>query len=99
MPLSSGPTLFLAPSPIAWQARHLLNEVLPAAASCASAPDAAAIEVRTISAPKFNFVMGCSSFFPDRGAVACGMARFDWTSHETLTGFGMAGLPQRELSA
>ena len=41
-PLSSGPTLFLAPSPIAWQARHLLNDDLPAAASCASAADAAA---------------------------------------------------------
>ena len=51
-PFSSGPTLFLAPSPIAWQARHLLNEVLPAAASCACAPDAAAIAVTTTSAPR-----------------------------------------------
>ena len=42
IPLSSGPTLFLAPSPIAWHGRHLLNEDLPAATSCASAPEAAA---------------------------------------------------------
>src|SRR5260221_10330813 len=27
------------------------------------------------------------------------MASCDWTSHETLTGFSMAGLPQRELAA
>src|SRR5262245_37110568 len=56
-----GPTLFLAPSPIAWQARHLLKEVLPAAASCASAPDVAAREVRITTALKV--FMGCS-FFP-----------------------------------
>src|ERR1700694_5801388 len=32
-PLSTGPTLFLAPSPTAWQGRHFLNEFSPAARS------------------------------------------------------------------
>src|SRR6476659_7645458 len=58
MPLSSGPTLFLAPSPIAWQARHLLNEVLPAVASCACAPDAAAMAAMTIRALEVGLFMG-----------------------------------------
>src|SRR3981189_911257 len=60
MPLSSGPTLFLAPSPTAWQAMHLLNDVLPAAASCASAGDAAAIEGMAASAGRGSFFMRCS---------------------------------------
>src|SRR6185437_5122261 len=59
-PFSTGPTLFLAPSPTAWQARHLLNEVLPAAASCASAPVAVANEVTTTSALKVNVFMRLS---------------------------------------
>src|SRR5215813_3059691 len=97
-PLSTGPTLFLAPSPMAWQARHLLNEVFPASASCASALEAAVNEVTTTSAFKIGVFMWCSSsLFPDGGAVACGTARFAWTSHETVTGFGMPGLPEREL--
>src|SRR5882724_12856131 len=37
-PLSTGPTLFLAPSPTEWQGRHFLNEFSPAATSCARAP-------------------------------------------------------------
>jgi len=56
--------LFLAPSPIAWQARHLLNEVLPAAMSCAGAPDAAIKEVTTASALKVGIFMWSSSFLP-----------------------------------
>src|SRR5262245_32859628 len=37
MPLSNGPTLFLAPSPTAWQAMHfVLNDRSPASRSCAS---------------------------------------------------------------
>src|SRR6185503_10340997 len=53
---------------MAWQARHLLNEVLPAAASCACAPDAAANEVTTTSALKVDVFMWCSSFLPkERG--------------------------------
>ena len=92
-PFSSGPTLFLAPSPIAWQARHLLKEVLPAAASCASALDAVAIEAMTIRALEVGFFMGCSSSSSRRsGASACGMAGSEWTSHETLTGFMLSPL-------
>ena len=36
-PLSSGPTPFLAYSPIWWQARHAANTFLPASASSAEA--------------------------------------------------------------
>ena len=62
-PLSTGPTLFLALSPTAWQARHLLNEVLPAATSCASAADAAANEATTTSALKVDiFIVGLFVF-------------------------------------
>jgi hypothetical protein len=43
------------------------------------------------------FSCGALRLFPDGGTGACGMARFDWTSQETLTGFSMAGLSQREL--
>src|SRR4051795_578344 len=57
MPLSSGPTLFFAPSPIEWQGRHLLKDVLPAAASCASAADASADEAITTSALNVSFFM------------------------------------------
>src|SRR6266850_807346 len=59
-PLSTGPTLFLAPSPTAWQARHLLNEVLPAATSCASAADDAAADAMTISVLRVSCFMECS---------------------------------------
>src|SRR3982074_600226 len=59
-PLSSGPTLFLAPAPIAWQAMHLLNDVLPAAASCASAADDDAM---TTSAHRVSVFIVCSSWF------------------------------------
>src|SRR6266852_385368 len=40
-PLSSGPTLFLASAPTAWQGRHFLKDVSPAATSWAwaFAPD------------------------------------------------------------
>jgi hypothetical protein len=31
------------------------------------------------------------------GSIACGTGRFDWTSHETLTGFMSADLPESEL--
>src|SRR6266581_9206611 len=64
IPFNSGPTLFLAPSPMAWQARHLLNDDLPAAASCAIAVEAVAVTVRIISAPKVSFFIGCSSSLP-----------------------------------
>src|SRR5215510_13316208 len=60
-PLSTGPTLFLAPSPTAWQARHLLNDVLPASASCASALEAAVVAAITNSVLKVSFFMGYSS--------------------------------------
>src|SRR5688572_15038780 len=95
-PFNSGPTLFLAPSPIAWQARHLLNEVLPAAASCASAPGAAANEVTTTSALKVDVFMWGSSFLPGREADFLWQARLDWTSRKTMTGFIIADLSQRE---
>ena len=98
-PFSSGPTLFLAPSPIAWQARHLLNEVLPAAASCASAPDAAAMAAMTIRALKVGFFMGCSSSFAEEVRTACGTAGLAWTSHETLTGFRTCGACSRETAS
>ena len=60
-PLSSGPTLFLAPAPIAWQAMHLLNDVLPAATSCAA--DAAAGDAMTTNTPSVNLFIVCSSWF------------------------------------
>src|SRR5260370_27073923 len=79
MPLSSGPTLFLAPAPIAWQAMHLLNEVLPAATSCASAADAAIDDAMTTSALNVSLFMVCSSRF--RGWLwPCRMGRSRWTS-------------------
>src|SRR4029453_3627546 len=39
MPLSSGPSLFLASAPTSWQARHFLNTSAPSSAlpSCATA--------------------------------------------------------------
>ena len=37
-PFSSGPTLFLAPSPIAWQAMHLRNDFSPSATSLSVDP-------------------------------------------------------------
>src|ERR1700756_3828978 len=64
MPLSTGPTLFLAPSPIAWQARHLLNDVLPAAASCAIGAGAVAVTGRVVSTAKIRFVIVFSSSLP-----------------------------------
>src|SRR6478609_9264383 len=78
-PFSAGPALFLAPSPIAWQARHLLNEVLPAAASCASAPVAVANEVTTTSALKVDVFMWCSLFLPKErgGFLVAGSLRRD----------------------
>src|SRR5882672_2849605 len=57
IPLSSGPTLFLAPSPIAWQGRHLLNEVLPAAASCASTLVTAADDAMATNTLRVNLFM------------------------------------------
>src|SRR3954454_12298818 len=66
---------------------HLLKEVLPAATSCASALDAAAIAPNTISALKVIFFIGCSLFLPGWSVSGCGMARSEWTSHETLTSF------------
>src|SRR5215510_7923006 len=97
-PLSTGPTLFLAPSPTAWQARHLLNDVLPASASCASALEAVAIEVTATSALKVSIFMSSSSFLPMWLARSLWQPRSVWTSHETLTGFLTMGLSQRELT-
>src|ERR1700675_774196 len=57
------------------------------------------MEVTRSSAPKFSFVIGGLFIFPDRDAVACGMARVDWTSHDTLGGFSMARLPPRQLKS
>src|SRR5436305_697347 len=53
---------------MAWQAKHLLNEVLPAArsASCAIAPDAAIVAAMTIRALEVSFFMRCSSSFPEK---------------------------------
>src|SRR5689334_714438 len=96
-PLSTGPTLFLAPSPMAWQARHLLNEVLPAAASCASALEAVASEVMATSALKVSIFMFGSSFLPMWLVRSLWQPRPVWTSHETLTGFLTIGLSEREL--
>src|SRR5687768_922690 len=70
-----GPTLFLAPSPTAWQARHLLNEALPAAASCAGA---AADDAITASALKVSrFIVGSSSRWLSRGALWHGAFALD----------------------
>src|SRR5437868_12994281 len=49
-PLSTGPTLFFAPSPTAWHARHFLNDCSPAATSCAAtAPVDAATMITAIA--------------------------------------------------
>src|SRR5262249_1777862 len=48
-PLSSGPTLFFAPSPTEWQGRHFLNDCSPAATSCA---EAAAVEAASANAAR-----------------------------------------------
>src|ERR1700730_14863580 len=48
-PLSSGPTLFFAPSPTEWQGRHFLNDCSPAATSCA---EAAAVEAASAIAAR-----------------------------------------------
>src|SRR5882757_11403304 len=85
-PLSCGPTLFLAPSPIAWQAKHLLNDVLPAAASCASAAEATADDAMTISALSISFLIVCSSCFRGDDAVACCTRGSRRTSHERVSG-------------
>src|SRR5215216_4777382 len=50
MPLSTGPTLFLAPSPTEWQGRHFLKEFSPAARSCADADNADAASMNAPSA-------------------------------------------------
>src|SRR5215210_7872969 len=50
MPLSTGPTLFLAPSPTEWQGRHFLKEFSPAARSCADAGNADAASMNAPSA-------------------------------------------------
>src|SRR4051794_38425332 len=65
MPFSAGPTLLAAPSPIAWQGRHLLNTVLPASASCAPAGIVLRIE-NVASAAATNF-RGMRDFSPWRG--------------------------------
>ena len=65
--------MFLAPSPIAWQARHLLNEVLPAAASCASAEVAtAADDAITTSALRVSFFMVLLFVFLEGGEDVVG---------------------------
>src|SRR5438477_5091053 len=43
---------------------HLLKDVLPASASCASALEAAVDAAITNSVPKVSFFMGCSSSLP-----------------------------------
>src|ERR1700730_13899214 len=48
-PLSSGPTLFFAPSPTEWHGRHFLNDCSPAATSCA---EAAAVEAASTIAAR-----------------------------------------------
>src|SRR3981081_2348794 len=48
---------------MAWQAMHLLNDVWRAAASCASAADAAADDAMTTSALRVSLFMVCSSRF------------------------------------
>src|ERR1700694_1563612 len=71
---------------MAWQAMHLLNEVLPAATSCASAVEAMADDAMTTSALRVSFFMGCSSWV----RVNCGpcrMGRLRGTSRETRPGF------------
>src|SRR6185295_5397540 len=70
-PFSTGPTLFLAPSPTAWQARHLLNEVLPASASCATALEVANDAAMTNSVLRVSFFMGCSSSLPVGAGSFC----------------------------
>src|SRR5215813_2694339 len=56
MPLSSGPTLFFASGPTEWHGRHFLNEVSPAARSCASA--GAEVTAITAAASTNSLVMG-----------------------------------------
>ena len=61
-------------------------------------PDAAVNEVTTTSALKVDVFMWCSLFLPKvREAEFLWQARLDRTSHETLTGFIIADLSQREL--
>src|SRR3977135_4325162 len=48
-PLSTGPTLFLASSPTAWQGRHFLNASPPAATSWAKAAPADAASAAAVS--------------------------------------------------
>src|SRR5436190_12739871 len=79
-PFSSGPTLFLAPSPVEWQGRHLLNDVLPAATSCACALDKAAAEhPMRITALKPVFFIVLSPVWP---CDACGTTRLPPTTHK-----------------
>src|SRR5690349_15954491 len=57
MPLSSGPTLFLAPSPIEWQGRHFLKDCSPAAASCArAAPVSITVAAASAARPNPTFI-------------------------------------------
>src|SRR6185503_918762 len=52
-PLSTGPTRFFASGPTRWQGRHFLNEVSPAARSCADTPFAASNMIRPANAQTF----------------------------------------------
>src|SRR5258706_4667239 len=87
---------------------HLLNEVLPAATSCASAADAAAEEAITINALRVSFFMGLLFVgFGERRRQCrrrCGMGGSPWTSRNGFLGCSilrftlvMFGIPDRSL--
>src|SRR5262249_32274147 len=64
-PLSSGPTLFFAPSPTEWHGRHFLNDCSPAPTSCARAVVLEAASTAVISS-KVLVMIASSQRFPDR---------------------------------
>ena len=70
-PLSSEPILFLAPSPMEWQAWHCLNTFAPFSTSCAKP---VAISAVINAAAATNFFIGVSPYgngicLPDKAEV------------------------------
>src|SRR5207244_62473 len=84
-PVELRATLFLAPSPTAWQAMHLLNEVLPAATSCAIAADAAIDDAMTTSALSVSLYHVCSSWFRGWLGGRCCKVRSRWTARQNTS--------------
>src|ERR1700722_12140837 len=65
-PLSTGPTMFLAPSPIWWQILHLEKTFSPAAASCAAA---APTEARSAAPADVGQVLALGEDPPPGGGI------------------------------